>query len=134
MKKTEKGIILSLLIPILIIIAAFFLLEQFYYENPLVEIHIASNAVKNIDKAKEAGALVIPAHIDEFNGLGYCAGKVSFEAFLKLSFIHAAQFVHKELIANDLVICVESQLCYIAVCHFKIARSLCQCSVHCSDL
>ena len=50
MKKTDKGIILSLLIPILIIIAAFFLLEQFYYENPLVEIHIASNAVKNIDK------------------------------------------------------------------------------------
>ena len=50
MKKTDKGIILSLLIPILIIIMAFLLLEQFYYENPKVEIHIASNAVKNIDK------------------------------------------------------------------------------------
>ena len=49
MKKTDKGIILSLLIPILIIIASFLLLEQFYYENPLVEIHIASNAVKNRD-------------------------------------------------------------------------------------
>ena len=49
MKKTDKCIILSLLIPILIIIMAFLLLEQFYYENPKVEIHIASNAAKSTD-------------------------------------------------------------------------------------
>ena len=65
-----------------------------------------ANSAKTVSEiatiADSKGALVIPAHIDEFNGLGYCAGKVSFEAFLKLSYIHAVQFVHREFLANDL--------------------------------
>lgn len=52
--------------------------------------------------AEEKGALVIPAHIDEFNGLGYCASKACVEEFLDLSFIHAVQFVHKEFLDSSL--------------------------------
>lgn len=45
-----------------------------------------------IDKAREAGALVIPAHIDEFNGLGLLSKKAIGD-FLKNEDILAAQFV-----------------------------------------
>lgn len=54
--------------------------------------------------AESKGALVIPAHIDEFNGLGYCAGKVPFETIMKMPFIHAVQFVHQEFISPELTI------------------------------
>lgn len=64
--------------------------------------HSAKTVSEIASIADSKGALVIPAHIDEFNGLGYCAGRVSFEAFLKLSFIHAVQFVHKEFLDKDL--------------------------------
>ena len=63
----------------------------------------SAKTVTDISKiANDKGAIVIPAHIDEFNGLGYCAGKIQFEQFLALPFIHAVQFVHKEFIPQDL--------------------------------
>ena len=63
----------------------------------------SSKTVSEIARiANDRGALVIPAHIDEFNGLGYCAGKASFDTIIKLPFIHAVQFVHKEFITPGL--------------------------------
>ena len=56
-----------------------------------------------IDKAKEAGALVIPAHIDEFNGLGLLS-KRTIGDFLKNEDILAAQFVTPQFKSKGLVI------------------------------
>lgn len=58
-----------------------------------------------IDIAKEAGALVIPAHIDEFNGLGLLSKK-SIKDFFLHEEIMAAQIVNPEfrnpaLLIND---------------------------------
>lgn len=45
--------------------------------------------------ANERGAIVIPAHIDEFNGLSV-AGNEIIKKFLELDFIHAVQVVHEQ--------------------------------------
>lgn len=67
-----------------------------------------ANSTKTVSEivtiANSKGALVIPAHIDEFSGLGYCAGKAPFETIMKLPFIHAVQFVHQEFIESGLTI------------------------------
>lgn len=54
--------------------------------------------------AHEAGAIIIPAHIDEYNGLAYCASKTIVEQFLDLPYINAVQFVHQDFISKDLQI------------------------------
>lgn len=63
----------------------------------------STDSVKEIArKANEAGALVIPAHIDEYNGLGYCGSKGAVTDFMKLDFINAVQFVHNEFLNPSL--------------------------------
>lgn len=53
--------------------------------------------------AKEYGALVIPAHIDEFNGLGLLSKKTIEELFAREEIL-AAQFVNHELANSDIVL------------------------------
>lgn len=66
------------------------------------EAHSALSVLEIAQKANAAGALIIPAHIDEFNGLGYCSSKSSVQDFMKLDFINAVQFVHSELLNPSL--------------------------------
>lgn len=53
--------------------------------------------------AKECGALVIPAHIDEFNGLGLLSKKTIEELFAREEIL-AAQFVNPELANPNIVL------------------------------
>lgn len=64
--------------------------------------HSAKTVIEIAKLANEKGALVIPAHIDEFNGLAYCASRGSVKDFLDLEFIHAVQFVHEEFLDPSL--------------------------------
>lgn len=52
--------------------------------------------------AHEAGAIIIPAHIDEYNGIAYCASRNILEEFLDLPFINAVQFVHQDFVTPEL--------------------------------
>lgn len=52
-------------------------------------------------RANEHGAIVIPAHIDEFNGLGSISPG-NLEAFFKLPYVNAVQVVHKAFTNNSL--------------------------------
>ncbi len=47
------------------------------------------------EKAHEHGAIVIPAHIDEYNGLGSISNDI-LKTFFDLPYINAVQVVHKE--------------------------------------
>lgn len=49
--------------------------------------------------ANEVGALVIPAHIDDYNGIGLVSPQIRRE-FWKLDSINAVQMVNEELISN----------------------------------
>ena len=60
--------------------------------------HSTFSIIEIARKANESGALIIPAHIDEFNGLGYCGSKKAVTDFLNLDFINAVQFVHHEFL------------------------------------
>lgn len=64
--------------------------------------HSSMTVSEIAQKANDVGALVIPAHIDEFNGLAYVASVSSLNDFLKLPFIHAVQFVHNEFLDKTL--------------------------------
>lgn len=59
---------------------------------------------KNIEEiarlAHERGALIIPAHIDEFNGICQVGNKI-LKDFLELPFINAVQVVHQGFIDDD---------------------------------
>lgn len=66
------------------------------------EAHSPKTVVDIAKMANDAGALVIPAHIDEFNGLAYEASKASLKEFVKMPFIHAVQFVHPEYLDSNL--------------------------------
>lgn len=72
--------------------------------------HSSESVLAIARKANEIGALIIPAHIDEFNGLGYCGGKASVIDFLKLDFINAVQFVHHEFLNPSLRIADNQEL------------------------
>lgn len=74
------------------------------------EAHSQKSIVEIANIANEEGALIIPAHIDEFNGLGYCAGKMSVKEFLDLNYINAVQVVHKELISPSLDIINDTEI------------------------
>lgn len=54
--------------------------------------------------ANEKGGIVIPAHIDEYSGLAYCASKTSLEEFYNLLCIQAVQIVHPEYTNSSLVV------------------------------
>lgn len=58
--------------------------------------HSPKTAKEIAEFANAKGGLVIPAHIDDFNGLAYLASNVSFEEMMDLPFILAVQFVHQE--------------------------------------
>jgi len=66
------------------------------------EAHSTKTVAEIAKLADEAGALVIPAHIDEFNGLAYEASKASLKEFIDMPFIHAMQFVHQEFLDPQL--------------------------------
>jgi PHP family Zn ribbon phosphoesterase len=54
-------------------------------------------------RAHEHGAIIIPAHIDEFNGLS----QISFDnldKFFELPYINATQIIHKDFLTTDLQI------------------------------
>ncbi|RZK77921.1 MAG: PHP domain-containing protein, partial [Pedobacter sp.] len=53
------------------------------------------------DIANEEGALIIPAHVDEFNGLGDVS-VANLEKFYALGYINAVQVVHKEFLNQSL--------------------------------
>jgi len=52
--------------------------------------------------ADDIGAIVIPAHIDEFSGLGTLASKDIIENLFNLDYINAVQFVHKEYLQSNI--------------------------------
>jgi len=61
------------------------------------------NIFQIAQKAHEHGAIVIPAHIDEFNGLS----QISFDnldRFFELPYINAAQIIHKYFLSTGLQI------------------------------
>lgn len=66
--------------------------EAFTSENAHSTMTVADVA----KKADSIGAMIIPAHIDEFNGIAYSLSSASLNEFLSLPFIHAVQFVHEE--------------------------------------
>ncbi len=63
-----------------------------------------SKSVLEVAKIANAnGCLIIPAHIDEFNGLGSLSHDILNE-FLNLPYINAVQFVHEKFLESSLVI------------------------------
>lgn len=71
-------------------------LSKFDIEGELVGSHDGTDksAIEICMKAKEKGALVIAAHIDEYNGLGNM-GAANIEKFLNRRYIDAVQVVNK---------------------------------------
>lgn len=65
-----------------------------------------ANTTKSIfdvaEEAHAAGAIIIPAHIDEFNGLG-AIGFDNLKKFFELPYINAVQVVHKKFTESSLV-------------------------------
>lgn len=66
------------------------------------EAHTSINIFDVAEIANERGALVIPAHIDEYNGLG-SVSIANLEKFYALDCINAVQVVHKEFLNRTLV-------------------------------
>ena len=67
----------------------------------LQDAHTSKSIFEVAEIAKKKGCLIIPAHIDDHNGLD----KVSHDnlkAFYELDYINAVQVVHKEFLSNDL--------------------------------
>lgn len=68
-----------------------------------------------INIAHEKGALVIPAHIDEFNGLGELAiGPINY--IFKLPYVNAAQYVYHNFTGKELKDNEELMLAYNKFC------------------
>lgn len=61
------------------------------------------------EKAFNCGALVIPAHIDEYNGLESISAQ-NLDSFYNLPYINAVQVVHKEFLDDSLITNNNSQL------------------------
>ncbi len=63
-----------------------------------------SKSILEVAKIADSnGCLIIPAHIDEFNGLGTLSSDILNE-FLDLPYINAVQFVHEKFLESNLVI------------------------------
>ena len=65
------------------------------------EAHTSINIFDVAEIATKTGALIIPAHIDEYNGLG-SVSVANLEKFYALSYINAVQVVHKEFLNPSL--------------------------------
>lgn len=65
--------------------------------------HIHREVHEVAKQAHEAGALVIPAHVDEFNGLSAVAREAKKKLFAH-EFITSVQIVHKQLLDTQLII------------------------------
>jgi ABC-type Mn2+/Zn2+ transport system ATPase subunit len=59
------------------------------------------NIFQIAEKAHEHGAIVIPAHIDEYNGLGSISND-NLKSFFDLPYINAAQVVHEQFTQGSL--------------------------------
>lgn len=65
--------------------------------------HIHREVHEVAKQAHEAGALVIPAHVDEFNGLSAVAREAKKKLFAN-DFITGVQIVHKQLLDTQLIV------------------------------
>lgn len=68
------------------------------------EAHSMKTVLEIAEIANADNALVIPAHIDEYNGLGTCASKDAIEKLFDLEYINAVQFVHKEFLQSGITV------------------------------
>lgn len=70
----------------------------------------SSKSVLEIAKIADAnGCLIIPAHIDEYNGLCSLSNDILNE-FLNLPYINAVQFVHEKFLESNLIITENAEL------------------------
>ncbi len=68
------------------------------------EAHSMKTVLDIAEMANADNAIVIPAHIDEYNGLGTCASKDVIEKLFDLEYINAVQFVHKEFLQPGITV------------------------------
>lgn len=68
------------------------------------EAHSMKTVLDIAEMANADNAIVIPAHIDEYNGLGTCASKDVIEKLFDLEYINAVQFVHKEFLQSGITV------------------------------
>lgn len=70
-------------------------LDRKYFGS--TEAHIDKNAYEVIELAKKAGAIAIPAHIDEYSGLSLIAAQAK-EKLFNSEMVSAVQIVHEKLL------------------------------------
>ena len=69
-----------------------------------------SKSVLEVAKIADAnGCVIIPAHIDEYNGLSSLSNDILNE-FLNLPYINAVQFVHEKFLESNLIITENAEL------------------------
>lgn len=68
------------------------------------EAHSMKTVLEIAEMANADNAIVIPAHIDEYNGLGTCASKYVIEKLFDLEYINAVQFVHKDFLQTGITV------------------------------
>ena len=69
-----------------------------------------SKSVLEVAKIADAnGCVIIPAHIDEYNGLSSLSNDILNE-FLNLPYINAVQFVHENFLESNLIITENTEL------------------------
>lgn len=74
------------------------------------EAHSFKTVMEIAEMANKIDAIVIPAHIDEFNGLGTLASKNVIEDLFNLDYINAVQFVHKEYLQSNINVVDDDEL------------------------
>lgn len=63
--------------------------------------YTTKNIIDVVTLANDNGCIIIPAHIDEYNGLGSVSNSI-IDDFYKLPFIKAVQFVHEKFLDTSL--------------------------------
>ena len=68
--------------------------------------HSGKNISEITELANKKHGIVIPAHIDEYNGVGYCCSNDTVKGFFdqKRTNINAVQIVHKQFLRDDCII------------------------------
>ena len=66
--------------------------------------HSSKNVFEVVQLATDNHGIVIPAHIDEFNGVGYCCSNEAVKSFFNQISINAAQIVHKQFLEDNCAI------------------------------
>lgn len=74
------------------------------------EAHSMKTVLDIAKMANAENAIVIPAHIDEYNGLGICASKDVLEKLFSLEYVNAVQFVHKEYLQSGITVSNNDEL------------------------